>query len=53
MFVDFQATIGYESSLGAGVELGFRSLDLELDDIDDVAIDLTIEGAFIGVFYHL
>ncbi|MDG1663452.1 MAG: TIGR04219 family outer membrane beta-barrel protein [Pseudomonadales bacterium] len=53
MFVDFQATIGYESSLGAGVEIGFRSLDLELDDIDDVAIDLTIDGAFVGVFYHL
>lgn len=53
MFIDFQATIGYESGLGAGVELGFRSLDLELDDIDDVAIDLTIDGAFIGVFYHL
>ena len=53
MFVDFQATVGYESSFGAGVEAGFRSLDLDLDDIDDVEADLTIDGAFIGVFYHL
>ena len=53
MFVDFQFTVGYEHAVGAGVELGFRSLDLDLDDIDDVEADLTIDGGFIGVFYHL
>ena len=53
MFVDFQATLGYEHTLGAGIEVGFRSLDLDLEDIDDVEVDLTIDGVFIGVFYHL
>jgi len=51
-FIDYQATLGYESSLGLGLEVGFRSMSLELDDIDDIEADLTIDGGFIGVFYH-
>ncbi|MBT8150103.1 MAG: TIGR04219 family outer membrane beta-barrel protein [Gammaproteobacteria bacterium] len=53
MFVDFEAAVQYEHKLGAGVELGFRRMDLDLDDIDDIEVDLTIDGAYFGVFYHL
>lgn len=51
-FIDYQAILGYESSLGLGIEAGFRSMSLELDDIDDIEVDLTIDGGFVGVFYH-
>ncbi|MGB5324387.1 MAG: TIGR04219 family outer membrane beta-barrel protein [Pseudomonadales bacterium] len=53
MFVDFEAALQYEHALGAGVELGFRRMALDLDDIDDIKVDLTIDGAYFGLFYHL
>lgn len=51
-FLDYQVIVGYESKWGLGVEAGFRSMELELDDIDDIDTDLTIDGAFFGVMYH-
>lgn len=53
MFVDFEAAVQYEHTLGAGAELGFRRMDLDLDDIDDIEVDLTIDGVYVGLFYHL
>lgn len=52
-FLDYQASIGYETVFRLGVEAGIRSLQLELDDIDDVQADITVDGAFIGLFIHL
>lgn len=52
-FLDYQATVGYESDFRFGVEAGFRSLDLDLDDVDDVEADITVDGAFIGLFFQL
>lgn len=55
-FLDYQAVIGYEkkfATVGFGLEAGYRSLELSLDDIDDIEADITIDGAFIGVFFHL
>jgi len=51
-FLDYQATIGYESAFRLGVEAGYRSLELNLDDVDDIEADITIDGAFIGLFVH-
>jgi len=51
-FADYQATIGWEGKIGLGIEGGYRSLNLELDDLDDIDADLAIDGAFAGVFYH-
>ena len=51
-FTDMQGTIGWESDYGLGVEAGYRILDLELDDLDDVSAELTIDGAFAGLMYH-
>lgn len=48
---DYRAKIGYETSIGLGIEAGYRSFELDYDDDDDMA-DLTIEGAYAGIFYH-
>ena len=52
MFADYEATVGWEGKFGLGIEGGYRILDLELDDIDGVDAELTIDGAFAGIFYH-
>ena len=49
--IDAKVNIGWESSFGLGIEAGYRSYTLEYDDSDDFA-DLTIDGAYAGVFYH-
>lgn len=51
-FTDMQGTIGWESQYGLGVEAGYRVLEVELEDLDDVNADLTIDGAFAGLMYH-
>lgn len=50
--VDYQAALGYESDFGLGIEGGYRGLNLDLDDVDDIEVDLTIDGAFFSLFYH-
>ncbi|MBL4828001.1 MAG: TIGR04219 family outer membrane beta-barrel protein [Spongiibacteraceae bacterium] len=50
-FSDYRINVGYESSLGLGAELGYRSFDIDYEDEDEVA-DITIDGAYLGVFYH-
>lgn len=49
---DIRGYIGYEIMLGFGVELGYRSIDLQLDDIDDVAINSTFDGAYLSATFH-
>jgi outer membrane protein len=50
-FIDTRALVGYTSDLGIGVELGYRRQELEIDDIDDIDGDVTLEGGFAGVHY--
>lgn len=49
--IDYRINVGYETPIGFGVEAGFRSFELDYDDDDDKA-DLTIDGAYAGIFYH-
>mgnify|MGYP000070711227 CR=1 FL=1 len=49
--MDYKAALGYESSIGLGVEIGMRSFELEYEDDEEYA-DLTIDGMYAGVFYH-
>lgn len=52
-FVDYRINIGYESSWGLGAELGYRSFTVDYEDSDDnEVVDITIDGAYLGVFYH-
>lgn len=48
---DYRAAVGYESSIGLGAELGYRSFDLDYDDDDDQA-DIKVDGVYASVFYH-
>jgi len=52
-FTDIRGYIGYEIMLGFGVELGYRNLALQFDDLDDANIDTTFEGAYISATFHL
>jgi outer membrane protein len=50
-FFDAKAMIGWESSIGLGIEAGYRYFDVQYEDNDEEA-DLTIEGPFAGLFFH-
>jgi outer membrane protein len=49
---DAEASVGYESSLGLGANLGYRKINLKLDDVKDTSTNITVDGAFASVFYH-
>lgn len=50
---DVSAQVGWESPLGLGAELGWRSFDLEFDDYDDIdSAELTIDGPYAAVNFH-
>lgn len=52
--LDYKVNIGYESSIGLGIEAGLRTFDIDYEDEDnsDEKADLTIDGAYASVFYH-
>lgn len=49
--LDAKINVGYETSFGLGIEAGYRSFDLEIEDDEDKA-NVTIDGAYAGLFYH-
>lgn len=51
---DASARIAYEfeSIVDLGLELGYRHMALEVDDIDDLEADLTIDGPYAAVTLH-
>ena len=50
--IDIDARVGWESDLGFGLELGYRFLDLDLDDFDDIdSADLRVKGPFAGLTF--
>lgn len=51
-FLDATGKIGYETSLGFGVEAGLRSITLEIDDEDDVEADMEFSGMYLAAHYH-
>lgn len=51
--LDGTAQIGWESALGLGVELGYRTFKLELDEFDEVdSAEIDIDGVYFGLNYH-
>ncbi len=50
--LDLNASINYEFAFGLGVAVGYRNFTLELDDVDDLDSELTIDGAYAGLTYH-
>jgi outer membrane protein len=51
-FSDYQFNVGYESSIGLGVEGGYRILSIKIDDVADINTDFKFDGAYLGLFYH-
>jgi outer membrane protein len=49
--IDVKAMIGWESTIGLGVEAGYRYFDIQYQDSKEEA-DITIEGPFAGLFFH-
>jgi outer membrane protein len=49
--LDLKAMIGWESSIGLGIEAGYRYFDVQYEDSREEA-DITIEGTFAGLFFH-
>jgi len=48
--IDAEARIGWESDLGLGIEVGYRVLNLEVDELDEIdAADLRFQGPFAGL----
>ncbi len=51
--LDATAQLGWESPVGLGAELGWRSYQLDLDTIDDIdSADITISGPYAAINFH-
>ncbi len=52
-FLDANAEIGWESPLGLGAELGWRTISLELDGLDDIdSAKIDISGPYAAFNFH-
>lgn len=50
--IDYKINIGYETTLGLGIEAGIRSLELDTSNSRTENADLTIDGGYASVYYH-
>ncbi|MFK7732362.1 MAG: TIGR04219 family outer membrane beta-barrel protein [Pseudomonadales bacterium] len=60
-FIDSNLRLGWESKIGLGLELGYRSITLEADDLDVtdsngnpdfIDLDIEAKGLYFGAFYE-
>lgn len=51
-FYDFKGGLLYETAFGIGGTFGYRTEQLQLDDISDVNSDIEIKGVYAGLYYH-
>lgn len=49
---DFEVGLNYESKMGLGGAIGYRSLNVDLVNIGDLTSDLKIDGFFAGINFH-
>jgi outer membrane protein len=50
--LDLNAYVQYEFPFGLGVRGGYRTFTLELDDVDDIDSDLTLDGLYGAIVFH-
>lgn len=50
---DILVRAAYESPFRLGAELGYRTFTFELDDIDDLYGELSVEGPYLAVTLHI
>ena len=41
----------YTFAFGLGLELGYRTMVIDLDDVEDVSVDVDISGLFAGAYF--
>jgi len=51
-FHDVWARIGYVFGFGLGIEAGYRQLKLDVDDIDDLEANVTVDGNYLAATFH-
>ena len=49
---DLDVALKYQNKLGFGVDLGFRSLDVDLKNINSFKSDLTTDGFYLGANFN-
>ena len=50
-FYDVWAKAGYVFKFGLGLEVGYRKMQLDADDIEDLEADVTIDGNYVAVVF--
>ncbi|MFW6094390.1 MAG: TIGR04219 family outer membrane beta-barrel protein [Pseudomonadota bacterium] len=51
--LDATVQVGWESAVGLGAEVGYRTYRLDLDDIDEIdGADIDINGPYAAINYH-
>lgn len=50
--LDLKGYAGYESEFGLGAEIGFRSISLDVEQIDDMMADFSAKGFYGSINYH-
>ena len=48
--IDYRVGIGYQLGFGLALDAGYRSFDIDYEDGDERA-DVTVDGAFVGLYY--
>lgn len=51
-FSDLRAAVGYESDIGLGAELGYKRIQLNIDNLSGVTSDLKFDGYYFNVNFH-
>jgi outer membrane protein len=49
-YSDFTAKVAYTTEYFVGIEAGYRTQSIELDDIDDTVANLDFDGMFVGAY---
>lgn len=51
--LEYNAQVGWESQLGLGIEAGWRAVQIELDEFDDMeSAQLDIDGPYAAINFH-
>lgn len=49
---DLWGKVGYTFAFGLGLEAGMRKMALELDDVEDIDADVTLDGTYFAATFH-
>ncbi len=51
-FTDARAAVAYESDIGFGAEIGYKRLQLTIDNISGITSNLTFDGYYLNANFH-